>query len=226
MSRLLPFATAVLLLAICPSSHANDLDGAAFKSGLDGRTLFVVFHAPWCGHCKALMPAWKTVAKEVADNASINKFATMGRVDCTDDGNKALCSTYKIEGFPTIMYGSVDNLETYQGGRDEESLRKFASELRPRCGVGHEENCSDDETKALKELQKLDKTELQKRIDAHADESAKIEKTFEAAVKELQNTYEQLTEKKKKDIETLGANSNNGLVKSVLRHKKKEQDDL
>ena len=76
MSRLLSFTTAVLLLlAICPSSHANDLDGTAFKSGLDGRTLFVVFHAPWCGHCKALMPAWKTVAKEVVDNTSINKFA-------------------------------------------------------------------------------------------------------------------------------------------------------
>ena len=36
-----------------------------------------MFYAPWCGHCKAMMPDFLSTSEEVSD--AIN----MGRVDCT-----------------------------------------------------------------------------------------------------------------------------------------------
>ena len=48
---------------------------------------------------------------------------------------KPLCDSNGVRGFPTIKYGSPSALEDYEGGRDFDSLKKFADEnLGPSCG--------------------------------------------------------------------------------------------
>ena len=58
-------------------------------------------------------------------------------VDCTE-GGKATCDKHGVRGYPTIKYGDADDLKDYQGGRDFDSLKKFADEnLGPSCGPEH-----------------------------------------------------------------------------------------
>lgn len=54
----------------------------------------VEFYAPWCGHCKALVPEYKKAAE------SLRGLAKVGAIDC--DAHRDFCGRYGISGFPTI----------------------------------------------------------------------------------------------------------------------------
>lgn len=61
------------------SNTLEDLNEDDFRSDVLGSDdqWFILFYAPWCGHCKAMMPDFQSAAKEVP---SLIRF---GRVDCT-----------------------------------------------------------------------------------------------------------------------------------------------
>jgi len=70
-------------------------------------------------------------------------------VDCTAEG-KDLCGKHDIKGYPTIKYGDPSNLQTYQGARELDALRKFAEEnLGPSCSPAHLELCDDEVKKKI-----------------------------------------------------------------------------
>lgn len=77
-----------------------------------------------------MKPAWEQL--EAAFEGS--KTAIIVDVDCTADKNKDLCSKYGVRGYPTIKYitGETDPMgDKYEGGRDFDSLKKFADEVAP-----------------------------------------------------------------------------------------------
>ena len=157
------------------------------------------------------MPSWKKVAEEAIDQ----EFLKMARVDCTTAENKAICSKYNVKGFPTILYGNIDELETYEGGRDEQSLRGFVQGLKAPCSANHD-NCSAGEIAVLTELAELSTTELEGRIRHYDENTTKIEVQFENDVKALQERYQQLTNQKAKDISRLRRESHVSLIKTTL----------
>lgn len=63
-----------------------------------GKTnVFVMFYAPWCGHCTAIKPKFAKVARALRGDAS--KVAVVA-VDATEE--EQLAEEYGIEGYPTF----------------------------------------------------------------------------------------------------------------------------
>jgi len=92
-----------------------------------------------------MKPAWDKLMSEFEGSST----SLVADVDCTADG-KSLCDKSGVQGFPTIKYGDPTDLKDYQGGRDFESLKKFADEsLGPQCGPDNMDLCSDKIKKKL-----------------------------------------------------------------------------
>eukprot|EP00271_Cylindrocystis_brebissonii_P008199 TRINITY_DN22210_c0_g1_i1.p1 TRINITY_DN22210_c0_g1~~TRINITY_DN22210_c0_g1_i1.p1 ORF type:complete len:596 (+),score=161.63 TRINITY_DN22210_c0_g1_i1:237-2024(+) len=74
------------------------LTAESFKETVKAHhAVMVEFYAPWCGHCKALTPEYRSAAEVLkADNVRLAK------VDATRETE--LAEEYGVEGFPTIMF--------------------------------------------------------------------------------------------------------------------------
>ncbi|CCG84218.1 protein of unknown function [Taphrina deformans PYCC 5710] len=79
---------------------------------------FIKFYAPWCGHCKAMAPAWNELAHD-----SQNKL-NIGEVNC--EAESRLCSDIKIHGYPTLLYFQGETHVEYTGLRGLGDLMAFA----------------------------------------------------------------------------------------------------
>jgi protein disulfide-isomerase A6 len=88
----------------------------------------VGFFAPWCGHCKAVTPAWNKVADLYADESRVQVIS----VDA--DAHRSLAEKYSVQGFPTIKLfapGSEEP-EDYTGGR---TVDAFLDHINQRAGT-------------------------------------------------------------------------------------------
>jgi len=78
----------------------------------------VEFYAPWCGHCKHLVPIYEQVAKEFenVENVVVAKCdATANEIDGIN-----------VRSYPTLKYFGTDNIEEdYTGGRTAADLVAF-----------------------------------------------------------------------------------------------------
>jgi len=107
-----------------------------------------------------MKPDWDKLSEEFAGNPN----ALIGDVDCTADG-KDLCETHEVQGFPTIKWGSPDELKPYEGGRSFDALKKFAEEnLGPQCGPEHMDLCSDKIKTKIEGYLKMSQESLDKKI--------------------------------------------------------------
>ncbi|CAK8683256.1 thioredoxin domain-containing protein 5-like [Clavelina lepadiformis] len=115
-----------------PDATADDLyaySGDDFRGNVPKKTHFIMFFAPWCGHCKKLKPVWEKLSKEINDDE--NSDVTVIKVDCTKETK--LCSDEGVAGYPTLkLYIPDKDPVRYTGGRDIESLKKFiTSSINP-----------------------------------------------------------------------------------------------
>jgi protein disulfide-isomerase A6 len=133
-------AAAAALLVICALSdgamagmygdHVEVLTTANFqKNVMDSSSTYIVkFFAPWCGHCRSSAPAVTKAAK------TLDGVAKIGVVDCDDE--KALCSKYGVQGFPTIKVFKGEGKKArrpsdYSGQRTASALVKHAKYVMP-----------------------------------------------------------------------------------------------
>jgi len=168
-----------------------------------------------------MKPAWDKLAEEFKDS----KTALIGDVDCTAAG-KDLCSDIGVRGYPTIKHGDPNNLEDYKGGRDFDSLKKFAEEnLGPTCGPANLDLCDDEKKAAIEKFSKMSASELEAAIKEKDDAAEKVETDFKEFVEGLQKQYTEASEKKEKDVEAVKA-SGLGLMKAVAAHSKAAKAEL
>jgi protein disulfide-isomerase-like protein len=108
---------------------AVDIDVKSFGSvALDpSKTTLVLFHAPWCGHCKRLYVIYDQLALAFADTQDVN----IARVDCTESANEALMQKFRIQGFPTLLlfHGPSMKVYSYGSARDLISMQAFVSQI-------------------------------------------------------------------------------------------------
>jgi len=145
-------------------------------------------------------------------------------VDCTAAG-KPLCDANGVRGFPTIKWGSPDALEAYEGGRDFDSLLKFAQEnLKPTCSPANIELCSDERKAEIEQYSTMSDAELAAAIKEGDEKMEAAEKNFKDEVSKLQSTYEALMKAKDEAVEAV-KDSGLGMMKSIAAHKKKAAKD-
>jgi hypothetical protein len=168
-----------------------------------------------------MKPAWDKLMAEFKDS----KTALVADVDCTA-GGKDLCGEIGVRGYPSIKYGDPNSLEDYKGGRDFDSLKKFAEEnLGPVCGPANLDLCDADKKAEIEKFSKMSDSDIEAAIKEKDGEIEKLEKDFKTFVDGLQKSYSAASEKKEKDVEAV-KNSGLGLMKAVAAHQKSAKSEL
>lgn len=201
-------------LALAASSSAKELTPENFFAETDGKTVFLKFFAPWCGHCKALKPDWDKLIADFEGSAT----QLVADVDCTA-GGEPLCNDHGIQGFPTLKWGDPSDLQDYNGGRSYEDLKKFADEnLKPLCSVKNIDLCDDEKKAQIEKYQGMSVDDLKAEVEKEEGKIEDAEATFEAEVQKLQEKYEKLSQEREDAVAAVKAGGL-GLMKSVMKSK-------
>ena len=104
-----------------------DLTSKNFEEKLQEKEFALIeFFAPWCGHCKKLVPEYNKLAEKFATNEKVNIFKVNG------DQESDVMSKFEIQGFPTIkLFKNGKFFRDYDGERTADAI---ASWLHKKTG--------------------------------------------------------------------------------------------
>eukprot|EP00483_Globobulimina_turgida_P002500 UN02504 len=119
------------MLILCLSTLAiitygqDELTTDSFDSVVDGsKSVFAMFYAPWCGHCKNFKPEYAKVA------LAYNNEDSVAIVSVDADKYKDLAGRFGVSGYPTLKFfakGSTE-AEDYSSGRTADDVVLFINE--------------------------------------------------------------------------------------------------
>ncbi|KAI7840070.1 hypothetical protein COHA_006200 [Chlorella ohadii] len=130
----------------------------------------VEFYAPWCGHCKALVPEYAKAA------TALKEYSTdviLAKLDATEE--KEVAGKHEIQGYPTLKW-FVDGKVAmdYSGGRTADDIVRW---IKKRTGPATVEVA---DVEALEKAQKDNKVVVLGFFDKYDAEDKKYS-AFEAA---------------------------------------------
>lgn len=131
------------------SSHVVELTNENFDQTVlsdSAKTTLVMFYAPWCGHCKALMPTYEALSRTYAREDSCQ----VAKINVDDKSNAEIGTRYKIGSFPTLKLfkqGSETPLH-YDKARTHAA---FVDYLNTHCSTNRQTNGELNEKAGLAE---------------------------------------------------------------------------
>jgi len=104
--------------------------------------------------------AWESLGDEFAGSSSV----VIGDVDCTVEAD--LCSKHGVSGYPTIKYWKDGATESYNGGRDLDSLKRHVeTNLVALCKVNAPGDCSEQEVAFINKVKGESTDSLNKQLE-------------------------------------------------------------
>lgn len=83
---------------------------------------FIMFYAPWCGHCKRTEPIWGHIAQ-----ALVHTNIRVGKIDCTRF--TAAGQHFKITSYPTILFIKGHQEYVYNGDRTKDEMLAYTARM-------------------------------------------------------------------------------------------------
>ncbi|VBB82293.1 Conserved hypothetical protein [Yarrowia lipolytica] len=129
---ILLFLASVALASFYKNSPVVEAKGNLGPVLKSNKTSIVEFYAPWCGHCRNLLPEYVKASK------GLRGLANVVAVDCDQEINKPVCAQWKVQGFPTLKIFRPFNdpktgkkmrpmVEDYKGPREAATIVKEVS---------------------------------------------------------------------------------------------------
>ncbi|GIL81325.1 hypothetical protein Vretimale_1122 [Volvox reticuliferus] len=107
-----------------------DLTPDTFDKFVNGaKHAIVEFYAPWCGHCKRMVPEFQKLGELVTSDPKLKNQVVIGKVNA--DNHRSLGEKFEVRGFPTIKYFArgkpvnKDTAEDYQQARTATAFVDF-----------------------------------------------------------------------------------------------------
>eukprot|EP00933_Yihiella_yeosuensis_P032122 TRINITY_DN2569_c6_g1_i1.p1 TRINITY_DN2569_c6_g1~~TRINITY_DN2569_c6_g1_i1.p1 ORF type:complete len:226 (-),score=56.36 TRINITY_DN2569_c6_g1_i1:206-883(-) len=195
-----------VLFVLAAGVSATELTNKTWdEQFVEGRSVFVKFMAPWCGHCQALKPTWDLLKEEWKGN----KKVLVAHVDC--DVQKELCKQHGIENFPTLKWGNnSQNLTLYLDDTGFPGLHRWLKETfgspQPeigRCSPENLDSCDSEMKAKIDEFMSMPIEELQAFTQEGKDALAAIDKEMNDGVKKIKKDFvkmRDLREDREKEI--------------------------
>lgn len=104
-----------------PDSEIVHLMTSNFDVSLkDEKSALVMFHAPWCGHCKRMKPSYEQAAVLMKEKKLPGILAA---IDATKE--PTIAAKYKVKGYPTVKYMSYGEFKFDVNVREADKIIEF-----------------------------------------------------------------------------------------------------
>jgi thiol-disulfide isomerase/thioredoxin len=169
-----------------------DLTADNFNEQTAGKTVFIKFYSPSCGHCQELAPKWDQMAKEWVEHDQ----GLVGAVDCSVEGK--LCTSLKFTGLPTLLYGEPSAsgvlLQEYSEDKTYEAMSEFAKTTLSKtlCSPVNLEACEEKERNQMMYFLSLGAWELGSVIKDKEEAIQLAKDVFDAHFQGMQSDYDAL----------------------------------
>ena len=138
--RLFSILLSVLVVLVAIASAGPESDASSFVLDLTANNfqqevessediVFVEFYAPWCGHCKKLLPELEEAARQLRGMSGV-KIAKMDAD--TRAADKAVAKRFGIKGYPSLMIWRRGRLfaDYGRGGRTARHIVSYIRRLQ------------------------------------------------------------------------------------------------
>ncbi|RNF11207.1 thioredoxin [Trypanosoma rangeli] len=115
------------------SSGVVELTPASFNRFVSShKPVYILFYAPWCGHCRKIHPEWEKFAQAVQGTIRV------GAINA--DEHSQLGHQFGVRGFPTIKYWNVgekdiNKAQEYGGPRQAGAIQSSAMSQITSAGI-------------------------------------------------------------------------------------------